>query len=214
MDIKIDGLPYSELEKALTQAKAGRLHILSEMAKAIESPREDLKPHAPRMIEIVIDKSFIGAVIGPGGKIIQDIQAKTGTVINIEEVEDKGIVSVMSTNGEGMKAAVEEIEKITFTPQVGDVYEAIVESLQDYGVFVKFKGKSGLVHISEISHTKIAKVSDALSVGDQIKVKYVGTDPKTGKMRLSRKATIPNPNPKPKRLQEIRMKKKAKYKFF
>jgi polyribonucleotide nucleotidyltransferase len=194
MDIKIDGLPYEQLEKALSQAKAGRLHILNEMSKGIAGTREDLKPHAPRMVELSIDKSFIGAVIGPGGKIIQEIQAKTGTIINIEEVDDRGIVSVMSSNAEGLKTALAEIEKITFVPQVGDEYEALVESLQEYGVFVKFRGKSGLVHISEIAHTKIAKVSDVLATGDIIKVKYIGTDPKTGKMRLSIKATMPNPN--------------------
>lgn len=193
MDIKIDGLPYEMLEKALMQAKEGRLHILNEMSKAMAEPRADLKPHAPRMVEIVIDKSFIGAVIGPGGKIIQDIQARTGTIINIEEVDEKGVVSIMSTNGDGLKQALEEIDKITFTPQVGDTYDAFVESVMEYGVFVKFKGKSGLVHISEISHTKIDKVSDVLKVGDVIKVKYIGTDPKTGKMRLSMKATQPNP---------------------
>lgn len=193
MDIKIDGLPYEMLEKALIQAKEGRLHILGEMSKALAEPRADLKPHAPRMVEIVIDKSFIGAVIGPGGKIIQDIQARTGTIINIEEVDEKGVVSIMSTNGDGLKQALEEIDKITFTPQVGDTYDAFVESVMEYGVFVKFKGKSGLVHISEISHTKIDKVADVLKVGDVIKVKYIGTDPKTGKMRLSRKATLPNP---------------------
>ena len=193
MDIKIDGLPYEMLEKALIQAKEGRLHILGEMSKALAEPRADLKPHAPRMVEIVIDKSFIGAVIGPGGKIIQDIQARTGTIINIEVVDEKGVVSIMSTNGDGLKQALEEIDKITFTPQVGDTYDAFVESVMEYGVFVKFKGKSGLVHISEISHTKIDKVADVLKVGDVIKVKYIGTDPKTGKMRLSRKATLPNP---------------------
>ncbi|MBP6397225.1 MAG: polyribonucleotide nucleotidyltransferase [Saprospiraceae bacterium] len=199
MDIKIDGLPYEMLEKALLQAKEGRLHILNEMSKAIGETRTDLKPHAPRMVEIVIDKSFIGAVIGPGGKIIQDIQARTGTIINIEEVDEKGIVSIMSTNGDGLKQALEEVDKITFTPTVGDIYDALVESVMEYGVFVKFKGKSGLVHISEISHTKIDKVTDVMKVGDNIKVKYIGTDPKTGKMRLSRKATLPNPrdnNPK------------------
>jgi polyribonucleotide nucleotidyltransferase len=194
MDIKIDGLPYEQLEKALSQAKAGRLHILNEMSKGIAGTREDLKPHAPRMVELSIDKSFIGAVIGPGGKIIQEIQAKTGTIINIEGVDDRGVVSVMSSNAEGLKTALAEIEKITFVPQVGDEYEALVESLQEYGVFVKFRGKSGLVHISEIAHTKIAKVSDVLATGDIIKVKYIGTDPKTGKMRLSIKATMPNPN--------------------
>jgi polyribonucleotide nucleotidyltransferase len=195
MDIKVDGLPYEVLEKALIQAKAGRLHILAEMAKGLEAVRSDLKAHAPRMVEVIIDKSFIGAVIGPGGKIIQEIQAKTGTIINIEEVDDKGIVSVMSSNAEGLKVALAEIDKITFTPQVGDIYDASVDSVQEYGVFVKFKGKSGLVHISEIAHEKIAKVSDVLNVGDVIQVKYVGIDPKTGKMRLSRKATLPNPNP-------------------
>lgn len=194
MDIKVDGLSYEVLEKALAQAKEGRIHILNEMAKGLAEVREDLKPHAPRMVEVIIDKSYIGAVIGPGGKIIQEIQAKTGTVINIEEVDDKGIVSIMSNDAEGLKVALGEIDKITFTPQVGDIYDASVDSLQEYGVFVKFKGKSGLVHISEISHTKIAKVSDVLAVGDIIKVKYVGTDPKTGKMRLSRKATLPAPN--------------------
>ncbi len=193
MDIKVDGLPYEILEKALTQAKEGRIHILNEMAKGLADVRADLKPHAPRMVEIIIDKSFIGAVIGPGGKIIQEIQAKTGTIINIEEVDEKGIVSIMSSNAEGLKVAMGEIDKITFTPQVGDIYDASVDSVQEYGVFVKFKGKSGLVHISEISHTKIANVADVLKVGDVIKVKYVGTDPKTGKMRLSRKATLPNP---------------------
>ncbi len=194
MDIKVDGLSYEVLEKALTQAKEGRIHILNEMAKGLGETRADLKPHAPRMVEVIIDKSFIGAVIGPGGKIIQEIQAKTGTVINIEEVDDKGIVSIMSSDAEGLKIALGEIDKITFTPQVGDIYDASVDSLQEYGVFVKFKGKSGLVHISEIAHTKIAKVSDVLAVGDIIQVKYVGTDPKTGKMRLSRKAALPNPS--------------------
>jgi polyribonucleotide nucleotidyltransferase len=193
MDIKIDGLPYEQLEKALAQAKAGRLHIINEMKKAIEAPREDLKPHAPRMIEFEIDKSFIGAVIGPGGKVIQEMQARTGTVISIEEVGDKGVISIMSTNGDGLKQALEDINKITFVPQVGEIYEAEVESLVDFGVFVKFNGKSGLVHISEISHARIDKVSDALAVGDKIKIKYLGIDPKTNKMKLSRKQTLPKP---------------------
>ena len=143
MDIKVDGLPYETLEKALMQAKEGRLHILGEMNKAIATPAEDLKPHAPRMVEVVIDKSFIGAVIGPGGKIIQEIQARTGTIINIEEVGDKGIVTIASTNAEGLQGAKEAIARIAFTPSVGDVYEAEVESLMPYGAFVKFFGQSG-----------------------------------------------------------------------
>lgn len=191
MDIKIDGLPYSTLEKALKQAKDGRLHILNEMSKAIPAVREDLKPHAPRMIEIIIDKSFIGAVIGPGGKIIQELQATTGTIINIEEVDEKGVVSISSSDKAAIDAAKAAIDKITFMPSVGDVYEAVVDSVMPYGVFVKFSGKSGLLHVSEISHTRINDVSEVFSEGDPVKVKLIGIDEKTGKMRLSRKVLIP-----------------------
>ena len=194
MDIKVDGLPYETLEKALMQAKEGRLHILGEMNKAIATPAEDLKPHAPRMVEVVIDKSFIGAVIGPGGKIIQEIQARTGTIINIEEVGDKGIVTIASTNAEGLQGAKEAIARIAFTPSVGDVYEAEVESLMPYGAFVKFFGQSGLLHVSEVDHKRIEDVSTVLKVGQKIEVKISGTDPKTGKLRLSRKALLENPN--------------------
>jgi len=194
MDIKIDGLPYETLEKALDQAKEGRLHILDEMAKGIADVREDLKPHAPRMIEIIIDKSFIGAVIGPGGKIIQELQEKTGTVINIEEVDEKGVVSISSSDKAAIDAARAAIDKITFVPQVGDVYEAVVDSVMPYGVFVKFSGKSGLLHVSEISHSRINDVSEVFSEGDPVKVKLIGIDEKTGKMRLSRKVLIPRPD--------------------
>ena len=193
MDIKIDGLPYELLEKALEQARHGRLHILGEMAKTLGAPREDLKPHAPRIAEIIIEKSYIGAVIGPGGKVIQEIQQNTGTIINIEEVGDKGVVNVASSNLEGIEKALAEIRKITFTPEVGDVYEAVVKSVMPYGVFVEFSGKSGLLHVSEISHTRIDKVEDVLSEGDVVKVKLIGVDKKTGKLRLSRKALLPNP---------------------
>lgn len=193
MDIKVDGLSYETLEKALAQAKAGRLHILGEMAKVIQLPNEDLKPHAPRMVEMIIEKSFIGAVIGPGGKIIQELQAKTGTIINIEEVGDKGVVTIASTNADGLNAAKAAIAKITFTPSVGEVYEAEVESLMPYGAFVKFFGQSGLLHVSELAHTRIEDVSSVLKVGDKIEVKIIGTDPKTGKLRLSRKALLDNP---------------------
>ncbi len=193
MDIKVDGLPYETLEKALMQAKEGRLHILGEMNKVISAPAEDLKPHAPRMVEVVIDKSFIGAVIGPGGKIIQEIQARTGTIINIEEVGDKGIVTIASTNAEGLKGAKEAIARIAFTPSIGDVYEAEVESLMPYGAFVKFFGQSGLLHVSEVDHKRIDDVSTVFKVGDKVNVKIIGTDPKTGKLRLSRKALLDNP---------------------
>lgn len=190
MDIKVDGMPYETLEKALLQAKAGRLHILNEMKKSIEKPNEDLKPHAPRMVEILIDKSFIGAVIGPGGKIIQEMQARTNTIINIEEVGDKGVVTIASTDAAGLQAARDSIAKITFTPSVGDVYEAEVESIMPYGAFVKFFGQSGLLHVSELDHKRIEDVNTVLKVGDKITIKIIGTDPKTGKLRLSRKALL------------------------
>jgi polyribonucleotide nucleotidyltransferase len=193
MDIKVDGLPYETLEKALAQAREGRLHILGEMDKVISAPKDDLKPHAPRMVEIIIDKTFIGAVIGPGGKIIQELQAKTGTIINIEEVGDKGVVTIASTNADGLNAARAAIAKITFTPSVGEVYEAEVESLMPYGAFVKFFGQSGLLHVSELSHARVEDVSTVLKVGEKIQVKIIGTDPKTGKLRLSRKALLDNP---------------------
>ncbi len=193
MDIKVDGLSYETLESALMQARDGRLHIIGEMNKVIHAPAEDMKPHAPRMVEVVIDKSFIGAVIGPGGKIIQEIQARTGTIINIEEVGDKGIVTIASTNAEGLQGAREAINRIAFTPSIGEVYEAEVESLMPYGAFVKFHGQSGLLHVSEVDHKRIEDVSTVLKVGEKIKIKIIGTDPKTGKLRLSRKALLDNP---------------------
>ena len=193
MDIKIDGLPYEQLEAALEQARTGRLHILGEMAKTIAAPREDLKPHAPRIVQIEIDKSFIGAVIGPGGKVIQEIQATTGTNINIDEVDNKGIVSIASSDKASIDAALEQIHKITFTPKVGDVYDSVVRTIMPYGVFVDFRGKSGLLHISEISHSRIDKVEDVFQEGDEVKVKLIDIDERTGKLRLSRKALLDRP---------------------
>jgi polyribonucleotide nucleotidyltransferase len=194
MDIKIEGLSYDLLEKALHQAKEGRIHILNEMNKTISSPREDLKPHAPRMIEFSIDKEFIGAVIGPGGKVIQDMQEKTQTTINIEEKDGKGIVSIFSPDANGINEARRIIDKITYKPQVGDVYDAVVASVMPYGVFVDFMGSSGLLHVSEISHSRIQNVSDVFKEGDPVKVKLIGIDPKSGKLRLSRKALLPKPD--------------------
>ena len=197
MDIKIDGLPYEQLEKALEQARQGRLHILNEMKKEIDAPREDLKPHAPRIVQLRIDKSFIGAVIGPGGKVVQEIQAETGTNINIEEVDDAGIVSIASSDKESIDKAVAAVQRITFTPQVGDVYDAVVKTIMPYGVFVDFRGKSGLLHVSEISHSRIENVEDHFSEGDPVKVKLIDVDQRTGKLRLSRKALIPRPDGAP-----------------
>ena len=187
MDMKIDGLSYELLEQALLQAKEGRIHILDKMDETISTPKSDFKPHAPRIVEMIIEKSFIGPVIGPGGKIIQEMQAKTGTKINIEEVGDKGVINIASNNKEAIEAAVAMIRAITFVPQVGDVFDAKVVTIMPFGAFVDFYGKSGLVHISEITHARLEKVEDALKVGDSIKVKLIGTDPKTGKLRLSRK---------------------------
>jgi len=193
MDIKIDGLPYETLEKALDQARAGRLHILDKMKETIAEPRDDFKAHAPRIVEIKIDKSFIGAVIGPGGKVIQEIQETTGTTINIEEVDDKGVVSIASSDKASIEAALARINKITFMPEIGDVYKAVVVSVMPYGVFVEFNGKSGLLHVSEISHTRIDNVEEVLKEGDEVKVKLIGLDKRSGKLRLSRKALIPKP---------------------
>ena len=194
MDIKIEGLSFEILQQALEQARRGRLHILNIMNQTISESRPDLKPHAPRVVEMIIDKSFIGAVIGPGGKIIQEIQESTGTVISIDEVDNKGIVNISSPDKESIEKAVNRIKEITFVPSVGEVYVARVRSLVPYGVFVDFNGQSGLLHISEISHTRIDRVEDVLKEGDEIKVKVIGIDKKTGKFRLSRKATIPTPD--------------------
>lgn len=193
MDIKIDGLPYETLEKALEQAREGRLHILDKMGETLAEPRDDFKAHAPRIVEIKIDKSFIGAVIGPGGKVIQEIQETTGTTINIEEVDDKGVVSIASSDKASIDAALARINKITFQPEIGDVYKAVVVSVMPYGVFVEFNGKSGLLHVSEISHTRIDNVEEVLKEGDEVKVKLIGLDKRSGKLRLSRKALIPKP---------------------
>ena len=193
MDIKIDGLPYELLEKALDQAKVGRLHILDKMKESLSAPREDMKAHAPRIVEIAIDKSYIGAVIGPGGKIIQELQETTGTVINIEEVDNQGIVSISSNNKESIDNALAKIKMITFQPEVGDEFDAVVKTIMPYGVFVDFNGKSGLLHVSEISYTRIENVEDHFSEGDKVKVKIVEIDQRSGKIRLSRKALLPKP---------------------
>lgn len=193
MDIKIDGMPYELLEKALMQAKAGRIHILNEMAKAIAAPNPDLKPHAPRMVEFRIDREYIGAVIGPGGKVIQEMQRQTGTTISIDEDEQGGIVAIFGPDKTALDAAYDKIQDIVFVPTPGDIYEGVVERVEEYGAFVKFKGKSGLLHVSEISYQRIDKVSDLYKVGDPVTVKLLENDPKTGKLRLSVKALQPKP---------------------
>ncbi len=194
MDIKVDGLSMDVMRKALNQAKEGRLHILEAMNECISEPREDVKPHAPRMEKLFIDKEFIGAVIGPQGKVIQEIQKETGTTINIEEVGNYGEVSIFSQEKAGLDRAVSWIKGIVAVPSVGEVYEAKVKSIQPYGAFVEFlPKKEGLLHISEISWKRLESLEGVLKEGDTVKVKLIGVDTKTGKFKLSRKALMPRP---------------------
>lgn len=194
MDIKVDGLSYDIMEQALAQARDGRLHILNEMAKTIAKPNEDYKPHTPRITQITIPKEMIGAVIGPGGKIIQEIQATTGATITIEEVDNMGKVSIMSNDGEAMNAALARIKAITAVPEVGEVYKGKVKSITNFGAFVEIiPGKDGLLHISEINWDRVEKVEDVLKEGEMIDVKLIEVDPKTGKLKLSRKVLLEKP---------------------
>lgn len=194
MDIKVDGLSYQILEEALNQAKAGRLHILDEMMKTISEPNADYKPHTPRITQITIPKEMIGAVIGPGGKIIQEIQATTGATITIEEVDNKGVVDIMTNDGEAMKAALARIKAITAVPEVGEVYLGKVKSITNFGAFVEIlPGKDGLLHISEIKWDRVEKVENELQEGQQLEVKLIGVDEKTGKLKLSRKVLLERP---------------------
>lgn len=194
MDIKVDGLKMEVMRQALDQARRGRLHILDAMYKCIPEARSEVKPHSPRMIKMFIDREFIGAVIGPGGKVIQEMQRETGTTINIEEVNNMGEVSVFGVNKEGVQKAEAWIKGIVAVPVVGDVYESTVKSIMPFGAFVEFlPGKQGLVHISEVSWKRLETLDGVLNEGDKIKVKLIGTDPKSGKFKLSRKALIPKP---------------------
>jgi len=191
MDIKIKGLSRELLTEALDQAKRGRLHILGEMAKVIDKPREDYKPHAPRVVRMEIDKEYIGAVIGPGGKIIQEMQRETGTTIVIEEVGNKGIIEIFSPNKQGIEAAKNRIKGITAVPEIGEIYEATVKSIMPYGAFVEFlPGKQGLLHISEISNSRLETMEGIFKENDVVKVKLLGIDNKTGKFKLSRKVLL------------------------
>lgn len=194
MDIKVDGLPYEVLEKALAQAKEGRAHIMGEMLKTISEPRAEYKPNVPRIVQISIPGEFIGAVIGTGGKVIQEIQKTTGTTITITEEGDKGIIDIFGENKESMDAALARIKAITAVPEVGQVYHGKVVSILEFGAFVEIlPGKEGLLHISELDYKKVDKVEDILNVGDEVDVKLLEIDSKTGKMRLSRKALLPAP---------------------
>lgn len=194
MDIKVEGLSYEVLSKALEQARKGRMHILDIMDKTISEPRPELKPHAPRIEMITIPKDMIGALIGPGGKIIQEIQRETETTIIVEEKNGFGQVEVFGENREALEAALERIKKIVAVPEVGQVYKGIVKSIMQYGAFVEIlPNRDGLLHISEIDWKKTEKVEDVLKEGQEVEVKLVEIDQKTGKLRLSRKALLPQP---------------------
>ncbi len=193
MDIKVDGLPYEVLEEALAQARNGRLHILGEMAKTLEAPREEYKPHAPRVEKIIIPKDMIGAVIGPGGKIIQEIQAVTGATVVIEEVDDKGVVAIFADNQESTEAALARVKAIVAVPEVDEVYTGKVKSIVAFGAFIEIlPGKEGLLHISEIEWRRLKTVEEVLKEGDIIDVKLLAID-KNGKYKLSRKVLLPKP---------------------
>ncbi len=192
MDIKVDGLSYEVLEKALNQAREGRMHILGKITEVIDKPRADYKPHAPRIVEIRIPKEMIGAVIGPGGKIIQEIQATTGTVIAITEEGQQGIVSVAADNKDAIDMALARINGIVAIPEVGKTYTGKVKSIVPFGAFVEIlPGKDGLLHISEIDWKRVEKTEDYLKEGQIIDVKLIEIDDKSGKLKLSRKALIP-----------------------
>jgi polyribonucleotide nucleotidyltransferase len=196
MDIKIKGLSMSMVKDALEQAKAGRLHILGEMMKTMDKPREDYKPHAPRIVSFEIPSDCIGAVIGPGGKVIQEIQKTTGAVITISEANNKGIVEVAATNKDALDAAVKNVKSIAFPAQieVGEIYEGVVKNIQAFGAFVEILPKQdALLHVSEIAWGRVDNVRDVLKEGDRLEVQVIGKDPKNGKYKLSRKVLLPKP---------------------
>lgn len=194
MDIKVDGLSMDIMTQALAQAREGRLHILDAMYACTPAFRPELKPHTPRIEQLIIDTEYIGAVIGPGGKIIQEIQRETGTTISIEEKDQKGYVKVFAVNKESIDKAMAWIKGIVSVPEIGGEYDSTVKSIMPYGAFVEFMpGKQGLLHISEVSWSRLDNLDGVLKEGDSIKVKLLDVDPKTGKFRLSRKVLMPKP---------------------
>jgi polyribonucleotide nucleotidyltransferase len=194
MDIKVEGLSYEILENALEQANQGRMHILGEMLKTISEPREEFKPHTPRIVQITIPKEMIGAVIGPGGKIIQDIQEKTGATVTITQEGEIGIVDIFAEDKDAIDAALLRVNGITEVPEVGKVYQGKVKSIVAFGAFVEIlPGKDGLLHISEIEWKRLEKVEEVLKEGDEVEVKVIEVDKRSGKLKLSRKALLPRP---------------------
>ena len=194
MDIKVEGLSYEVLTKALEQAREGRLSILKKMVETLPEPRPDLKPHAPRIVQIIIPKDMIGPLIGPGGKVIQEIQNETGATIIIEEVDNQGIVDVFSDDKESIEEALKRINRIVEVPEVGKVYKGKVKSIVPFGAFVEIlPGKDGLLHISEIEWRRLESVDGVLKEGQIIDVKLIGVDERSGKIKLSRKVLLPRP---------------------
>ena len=194
MDIKVQGLSYEILEKALMQAKDGRLHILDKLIETISEPRVQLKPQTPKIIVLKVPKSTIGGIIGPGGKIIQELQASTETNISIQEVDDIGVVEILGTDQQKIDLAVEKIRSIAFIPEVGEIYKGKVKSIMPYGEFVGISSNTdGLVHISELAWEKVDKVEDVLKEGETIEVKLIAIDERSGKLKLSRKVLLPKP---------------------
>ena len=198
MDIKVDGLSYEVLEKALEQARQGRMHIMGEMMKTISEPRPELKPHTPRIVQLRVPGEFIGAIIGKGGEVIQKIQKETGTTVTITEVKEGnetfGVVDIFGENKDSMDAALAWVKGIVTVPEVGTIYKGKVVSILEFGAFVEIlPGKEGLLHISELDWKKVEKTEDVLNVGDEVEVKLLEIDSKTGKMRLSRKVLLEKP---------------------
>ena len=194
MDIKCDGLSYQILEEALEQARRGRMHILDKIEETISEPRADYKPFVPRIIQIIIDRQYIGAVIGPGGKIIQEMQRETGATIVIEEVGQNGVIDIAAANLEAIEDVKRRIKAITGEPEVGEIYKGVVKNIATYGAFIEIMpGRDGLLHISEVDHKRIENLNNYFKVGDQVEVKLIDIDPQTRKLKLSRKVLLPPP---------------------
>jgi polyribonucleotide nucleotidyltransferase len=195
MDIKVEGLDFKVLEQALEQAKEGRLHILGKMLETLQEPRAELKPHIPRIETLEIPKDCIGAVIGPGGKVIQEIQNNTGATISIEEKDNVGLVQIFGSNKEIIDSAVKIVRGIVAVPEIGEVYKGIVKGIVSFGAFVEIlPNKQGLLHISEIEWRRLNSVDDVLKVGDKIEVKLIDIEKGSGKLKLSRKVLLPKPD--------------------
>jgi polyribonucleotide nucleotidyltransferase len=196
MDIKIDGLRYDIMEQALGQARDGRMHILGKITETIAIPRADVKPNAPKIITRTIPGAFIGALIGPGGKVIQELQKATGTTIVINEVDEQGVVEILGTNPDGIAAVMAKIDSIIFKPAMGEAYEVKVIKMLDFGAVVEYTqapGNEVLLHVSELAWERTENVTDVVNMGDVFQVKYLGIDPKTKKEKVSRKALLPRP---------------------